>query len=90
MRRNNVLTIGFLAAMAATVAFGASDSFAQGLQRVDVIDNLPAKAQMDSVKTHTEGVKRVDVIDTLEARGPVSPPTAATMRVDVIGNIRPS
>ena len=83
MRVNSMLTVGFLA-MVATVALGASDSFANGPQRVDVIDNLPAKAQWDSVKTDGEKAKRVDVVDTLESRGPVYPSTTGAMRVDVI------
>ena len=83
MRVNSMLTVGFLA-MVATVALGASDSFANGPQRVDVIDKLPAKAQWDSVKTDGEKAKRVDVVDTLESRGPVYPSTTGAMRVDVI------
>jgi hypothetical protein len=87
MRRNSVLTVGFLA-MVATGALSASNSFANGPQRVDVIDNLPAKAQWDSVKTDGQNVKRVDVIDKLESRGPVYPSTTGAMRVDVIDYTR--
>jgi len=88
MRKNSMLTVGFLATIAATIALGASDSFANGPQRVDVIDKLPAAAQWDSVTTAGENAKRVDVIDTLESRGPVYPSTSGAMRVDVIDRTR--
>jgi hypothetical protein len=79
MRRNSMLTVGLFAMMAATVALSASNSFASGAQRVDVIDSLPAGAQWDSGKAAGEKVKRVDVITAIESRGPVYPSTTGAM-----------
>ena len=84
-----MLTVGFLSMMAATAGLNASDSFAAGVQRMDVIDHLPTEGvQRDSAKPAEGGVTRVDVIDRLPSKGPVYPSTSGAMRVDVIDNTR--
>jgi len=91
MRMKRLLAVGFLSIVAASAAFGASDSFAasQGSQRVDVIDHLPQEGvQLDSMTPTGAQSMRVDVIDGIGNHGPVYPSTSGAMRVDVIERTR--
>jgi len=76
MTRNSMLTIGFLAALAATGAMGASDSLAQ-IQRVDVIDHLPKTAVQEEREKAAQYSQRVDVIEDTRSSGRVTPYTAS-------------
>jgi hypothetical protein len=83
------LTVGFWSLMAAAVGLSASNSFAAGAQRVDVIDNLPTGNQSDGLTTTANTVQRVDVIDRIGANGAVHAFTSGKMRVDVIDHLAP-
>jgi len=75
MRGNSVLTIGFLAMMAATLGLTASASLAAHPGRVDVIGTVKNEtvAQVDSTKITEGHSRRVDVIDSIESKGPAYP-----------------
>lgn len=92
MKRKRILTVGFLAVMAATGAANAPDSFADA-RRVDVIGNTKGMVtQLDSTVPHNTyaDARWVDVnenaegmmmqLDTVERQ---------KGRVDVIDSIRP-
>ena len=78
-----------LSLLAATVALGASTSFAAGAQRVDVIDCLPMANQTDSMSWTGDHAQRVDVIDTIGTEGPVHLAAIRSMRVDIIDRLGP-
>ncbi len=75
MRGNSVLTIGFLAMMAATVGLNASTSLAAHPDRVDVIGTVKNEtvAQVDSTHITARQSRRVDVIDSIGSKGPAYP-----------------
>jgi hypothetical protein len=85
--KNLIVTVGFLSMMGAALTLSASNSFAAGAQRVDVIDGLPTGSQSDSMKTAGNQAQRVDVIDGIGTNGSVHPFTRGTLRVDVIDHI---
>ena len=83
MRAKSLLRMGFLSMLAAAAALSASNSFAAGAQRVDVIDSLPTRGQSDSMNTAGHQAQRVDVIESIGSNGPVYPFASGAMRVDV-------
>jgi hypothetical protein len=88
MSVKSVLRMGFLSMLAATAALNASNSFAAGAQRVDVLDSVPTGAQWDSMKAAGDQAMRVDVIESIGSDGAVYPSTSGAMRVDVIESTR--
>ena len=91
MRVKSVLTVGFLAAIAAITGVTASESVAADVQRkvhrVDVIDQPPADAQKDSATITQSKSMRADVIDNIGAGGPSYVYSKSGQRVDVIDRI---
>jgi len=71
MSVKSVFKMGFLSVIAAAGLFGASNSFAADVSRVDVISTPnETVAQLDSAKTDGESM-RVDVIGSIGSEGSV-------------------
>lgn len=88
--KNRILTVGFLSLMGGAVVLSASNSFAAGAQRVDVIDNLPMGGQSDGTNTAESKTQRVDVIDSLPTEAQWDSTNNAghqVRRVDVIDSL---